>query len=336
MRRGLFAAAFGVVAAAATIVPLPLVAIEPGGAVPVPPRIRLGVPAHPVHGDLLLTAVRLSERPAVGTVAAWIDPDVDLEPRPAVIPPGVPEDEYLRAQLLLFQESATVAAAVGLQHAGFPVRVSGGGARVVGVIAGSPADGRLREGDVITAIDGRPVRTASDVAEATGRTVVDQPVEVTVRRGDELLTVALRVGKVDRLGRPGLGVALVSLDPQILLPFPVQIDQGNVGGPSAGLMMALAVYDLADPGDLAQGRTIAGTGTIDLAGNVGPVGGIRQKVAAARAAKASVFLAPAGEAEEARKAAGDSLAVMPVRTLAEAVEALSIPPVGAIFNADRA
>src|SRR5207302_222330 len=108
MRRGLFAVALGVIAAAAMIVPLPLVAIEPGGAVPVPPRVRLGVPAHPVHGQLLLTAVRLSERPALGALAAWIDPTVDLEPRPAIIPPGVPENEYLRAQLLLFQESAKV------------------------------------------------------------------------------------------------------------------------------------------------------------------------------------------------------------------------------------
>src|SRR5581483_3374489 len=86
VRRALFALAVGVIAAAAAVVPLPVVAIEPGGAVPVPPRVHLGIPAHPVHGQLLLTAVRLSEPPAVGAVAAWIDPDVNVEPRPAVIP----------------------------------------------------------------------------------------------------------------------------------------------------------------------------------------------------------------------------------------------------------
>jgi PDZ domain-containing protein len=335
MRRILFLVALGVIAAAAVIVPVPLVAIEPGGAIPVPPRVRLGIPADPVHGELLLTAVRLSETAAAGAIAGWIDPDVDLEPRPAVVPPGVREDEYLQAQQRLFQESAIVAAAVGLQRAGYPVRISGGGARVVGVIAGSPADGRLREGDVIIAIDGRPVRTASDVAEATARATSGQEVSVTFRRGDDQATVSLPLRRVSRLGRPALGVALESLGLEIELPFPVVIDQGDVAGPSAGLMMALTVYDMAEPGDLVRGRTIAGTGTIDLAGNVGPVGGVRQKVAAARAAKASIFLVPADEAEEAREAADDALVVEPVRTFDEAVEALSVPAVGAIVSPGR-
>jgi PDZ domain-containing protein len=144
--------------------------------------------------------------------------------------------------------------------------------------------------------------------------------------------MTLRLGRVSRLGRPGLGVALESVEPQIVLPFPVRIDQGDVGGPSAGLMMALTVYDLADPGDLAQGQVIAGTGTIDLAGNVGAVGGVRQKVLAAKKARATVFLVPADEAAEARRAAGNALAVKPVRTFDQALDALSIPPVGAILN----
>ena len=335
MRRILFLAAVSVITAAAVIVPVPLVAIEPGGALPVAPRVRLGVPADPIHGELLLTAVRLSETTTVGAVAGWIDPSVDLELRPAVIPPGVREDEYLQAQQRLFQESAMVAAAVGLQRAGFPVRISGGGARVVGVIAGSPADGQLREGDIIIAVDGRPVRTASDVARATARAISGQEVEVTVRRGDDEVTVTLPLRRVSRLGRPALGVALESLGLEIQLPFPVVIDQGDIAGPSAGLMMALTVYDLVEPGDLVRGRRIAGTGTIDLAGNVGPVGGVRQKVVAARAAKADVFVVPADEAEEAREAAGDDLVVRPVRTFDEALDALSLPAVGAIVSPGR-
>jgi PDZ domain-containing protein len=203
------------------------------------------------------------------------------------------------------------------------------------VIAGSPADGRLREGDVLTAIDGRPIRTASDVAEATARAAGGGEAKVTVLRGDDVVTVTIPVRKISQLGRPALGVALESLRPEIQLPFPVMIDQGDIAGPSAGLMMAVTVYDLVDPGDLAQGRRIAGTGTIDLAGNVGPVGGVRQKIAAARAAKVRVFVAPADEAEEAREAAGNALAVIPVRTFGEAIDALSIPPTGAIENPER-
>ena len=324
MRRAFYLAAVAIIVAAAAIVPLPLVAIAPGAADPVPPRVSVGIPAHPVHGQILLTSVRLSEPAAIGAVEDWIDPEVSLEPRPRVIPPGVRAEDYRQAQLLLFHESAEVAAAVGLQRAGYPVKVAGGGARVVGVIKHSPADGQLREGDVITAVDGRPVRTASDVQAVAGRVWDGQMVTVTGQRGNEPVTVTLRVGKVSELGRPGLGVALESVEPQIALPFPVKIDQDDIGGPSAGLLMALTVYDLADPGDLAQGRTIAGTGTIDLAGNVGPVGGVRQKVLAAKAAGATVFLAPADEAAEARRVAGNDMAVKPVRTLDEAIDALSI------------
>jgi PDZ domain-containing protein len=336
LRRLLLGGAVAAILAAAAIVPMPLVAIEPGGAEPVAPRVRLGVPAHPVNGQYLLTTVRLAEPPAAGVLAAWIDPKIDLEPRPAVIPPGVPDEQYVQAQLQLFRESSEVAAAVALRAAGFPVKVSGSGARVVGVIAGSPADGVLREGDIIIAVDGRPVRSASDVAEATARAGDGGgAVAVTFRRGDETRTATIRPGRVSQVGRPALGVALESTALRIELPFPVEVDQSGIGGPSAGLMMALTIYDLVEPGDLAKGRTIAGTGTIDLAGKVGPVGGVRQKIEAAKAARAKVFIVPEVEADEAREAAGDRLAVKPVSTFSQALEALGIPPEGAIMRPEE-
>src|SRR5439155_14264492 len=197
-----------------------------------------------------------------------------------------------------------------------------GGARVAGVIRGSPADGKLREGDVITAVDGRPVRLASDVAEATARAKPGEAGTVPFRRGDETGTARIELRRVNELGRPGLGVALRTVNFSIRLPFPVQIDQGQIGGPSAGLMMALTVYDLTDPGDLVKGRTIAGTGTVDIAGNVGAVGGVRQKVETAERAGATVFLVPVDEAAEARRAARRGLVVAPVGTVRDAVAAL--------------
>jgi PDZ domain-containing protein len=321
-RRALLFLGAGLILAAVVVVPLPLVAIEPGVALPVPPRVKLGIPPHPVHGQLLLTAVRLGEPSAAGAAAAWLDPDVDVMPRPAVIPPGVDEREYIKAQERLFQESAQVAAAVGLSLAGQPVQLSGGGAQVAGVIRGSPAEGKLREGDVITSVNGRPVRLASDVAEATARAKPGDTVTVTFRRGDETGSARIELRQVNELGRPGLGVALRTVDFAIRLPFPVEIDQGQIGGPSAGLMMALSVYDLTDPGDLVKGRTIAGTGTVDIAGHVGAVGGVRQKVKTAQRAGATVFLVPVDEAAEARRAARPGLVVTPVATVREAVAAL--------------
>ena len=325
MRRALFLSGWGAILAAALIVPLPVLAIEPGGALPVPPRVKLGVPAHPVHGQLLLTTVRLVEPPVVQAALDWLDGDADLAPRQAVIPPGVDEQEYFAAQQRVFQESAQVAAAVGLRKAGYPVEVSGGGVRVAAVIPRSPAAGQLREGDIITAVDGRPARLASDVVEATSRAKAGDQVTVEVKRGDETRTFTIRLAEVSELGRPGLGVALTTLGFDVKLPFPVDVDQGQIGGPSAGLMLALTVFDLADPGDLVRGRTVAGTGTIDISGRVGPVGGVAQKVAAAEEAGAGLFLAPAAEAGQARKAAGTRLRVISVQTMDDAMAALAAP-----------
>ena len=111
-------------------------------------------------------------------------------------------------------------------------------------------------------------------------------------------------------------------DLQIELPYPVQIDAGQIGGPSAGMMIALAVYDLADPQDLTGGRVITGTGTIDLNGAVGPVGGVALKVHAAIDAGADLFLTPPAEAAPAPAAAGDRIRVVPVSTLQQAIQAL--------------
>ena len=122
-----------------------------------------------------------------------------------------------------------------------------------------------------------------------------------------------------------LGVQVQTRDPRIDLPFPVRVDAGQIGGPSAGLMIALTVYELADPADLTRGRVIAGTGTIDLRGGVGPVGGVPQKVEAAVDAGARLFLAPPVEVAEARAAAGDRLRVVEVATLAQAVGAVQAP-----------
>ena len=322
MKPAAYLAGGATIAAAALVVPVPLVSIEPGVAVPVESRVAVEGPADEVNGDLLLTAVLVEEPSAVDAIVGWLDDDTDVLWRQAVIPQGVDEDEYARAQQDLFRESAEIAAAVGFRLAGQPVEIVGGGAQVAAVIEGGPADGRLREGDVIVAVNGRPARLASDVAKATARTRPGDDVAIDVRRGNEQRRYRIEVDEVSQLGRPGLGVALRTLDLDVRLPSRVRVDASRIGGPSAGLMLALTLYDVADPGDLARGRTIAGTGTIDLAGDVGVVGGVRQKVMAARRAGAELFLVPQEEAGEARDAAGGALHVVAVDTIDDALAAL--------------
>lgn len=322
MRKAFFVGGTAVLAAASLIVPLPVLAMRPGPVLPTAERVT--IPARPgtINGQLLGTTVTLSEAPLAAALAGLADPHTRLLRRPAVIPRGVDVGEFRRFQERLFEESATTAKAVGLRQAGVAVEVTGGGARVTGVVEASPADGRLYEGDVITAADGRPVTVAADLVAATARARAGQRVALAVMRAGRAITVDVSLAVVTVAGRPALGVLVDSVGLEVRLPYDVDVAAEGVGGPSAGLMLSLAVYDLVSAEDLTRGRVIAGTGTVDLAGRVGPVGGVAQKVEAARRAGASVFVVGAAEAGEAIAAAGDGLRILAVETIEDAIEHL--------------
>ena len=325
MRKLIVTASLVVVVLALAVVPLPLVELSPGPALDVPSQIDFGGPVHPVKGKLLLTTVTLARPSALGALEALLTAHHELHPEQDVIPPGVNERDYLAAQKQVFEESLQVAAAVGLRAAGYPVTVSGGGVEVAAVIKGSPADGKLQVGDVIQAVNGRPVQLASDLQAATETASAGQTVTLTVLRGNQQLQIQVTLQRVSQIGRPGLGVALRTLAPKITLPFPIKVRNQDIGGPSAGLMMALSVYSLASSEDLTHGRVVAGTGTIDINGTVGPVGGVAEKVVGAEQQGATIFLVPTSEAADARKGASRAR-VVPVDTFDQALKALRQGP----------
>lgn len=323
LRRSLSIAATVIIGAAAVLVPLPLVVISPGSAEAVPARVTFeGETKDKVSGQLYFLTVAVSQPTPVEALSAWLDGDEDVLPRQRVIPKGVDEDQYVKAQREVFGESARVAAAVGLRAAGREVRFSGKGALVAGVVPGSPAHGKLQAGDVIVAIDGRPVALASDLIAVTTRGKDGDVVRLSVRRDGAEQEVDVRLRTLAELERPALGISVSTEGFDITLPFQVKVDQGQIGGPSAGFMIALTVFELADEGDLVRGRKIAGTGTIDANGAVGPVGGVPQKVRAAEAAGATLFLVPPDELQQARQAAGKKLKVVAISTLDQAIELL--------------
>lgn len=322
MKKAVVAGLAFLVAVAFLVVPLPLVVIAPGSAIAVAERVELGREPDPLSGELLLTTVSIFQPTAFGVVRAWLAERNEVLSQQEVFPEGVDREEFGEAQRELFRESSEVAAAVGLRAAGEEVEISGEGARVAQVIEGSPADEVLRAGDIVVGADGRPIELASDLVVALGSRSAGDEVVLTIRREGTEQEVRVELRQVEDLGRPALGVAVTTVALDVALPFPVEVDQGRIGGPSAGLMIALTVYDLADAGDLVEGRTIAGTGTIDLDGQVGPVGGVDAKVVAARQAGASIFLVPEGEAALAEEAAGDDIEVIPVSTIDDAIAAL--------------
>lgn len=323
LRRSVFLAPFVVAGIALGTVPIPYYALGPGPTRDVVPLITLtGASRNAPTGRLLMTSVSIRQVVPVGLVAAWLDPDVVIVPGEQIVPSGTTfEEERVRA-ISQMDSSKIDAASAALRLVSRYPRNHGEGVLVRSVVDGCAASGELFAGDLIVSIDGRPIGDVRDVARLLdGRpsgasidfelTVDGEPEEATLVRepcgGSE---------------RPIVGVALVNN-----FPFGIAISSGDIGGPSAGLMFALGIYELVGGDDLVSGRTIAGTGEIGSRGAVYPIGGVEQKIAAAEAAGATVFLVPRGNLEDA-KATGTAMTLIPVDSLSDAVAALAGQPVG--------
>ena len=193
----------------------------------------------------------------------------------------------------------------------------------------SPAAAALVPGDIIVAVDGTAVEFAGDVIAAlAGRRPGDSIVLGVDRNGqlvEEMVTLGASPGEPTRAF---LGVSLETVDLEVDTPDDVAIETRNVGGPSAGLMFTLGIIDALTADDLTRGHRIAGTGTIHLDGDVGPIGGVRQKVIAARDAGAGYVLVPTGNLADALDAAGDDIEVVAVDTVDDALGFLAGLPAG--------
>ena len=188
---------------------------------------------------------------------------------------------------------------------------------IAAVPDGSPSAGVFEPDDELVTVDGDPATSSEAVRAAVQRHKPGDTFPVVVRRDGKEQTVTAKTGESD--GRTVMGVGL-RLDYD--LPVDVTLRTGNVGGPSAGLMFSLAIYDALTPGELTGGKKIAGTGTMDDDGTVGPIGGIRQKLIGARRAGADFFLAPADNCAEVVGNVPSGLRVVKVESFDDGVEAV--------------
>jgi PDZ domain-containing protein len=294
----------------------------PGEAIPVAPAVHVPIDRRQQTGDLSYTVVYEQAADLPAALFAAVRPGVRVVPYEAVVPPSQTPEQSTELNKRLMGESQSVAAVVALRKLGYDARVGGRGARVVAVLPDKPAAGALRVGDVIVGVDGQSIGTVGDLQTAIRGHQPGDALEVAFRRdGAEQ---SARVGTVpasDDPHRPLIGLAVETDGFTAELPFPVTIDAGPVLGPSAGLMFALGIYDALTPGPLGRGVKIAGTGTVDPQGRVGPVDGVAQKVIGAEKAGAALFFAPADNAAEARRAAS-SIRVVPVATFDDALDTL--------------
>ncbi|MBW3562166.1 MAG: PDZ domain-containing protein [Actinobacteria bacterium] len=336
MRRILYALSALVIAWAVFTVPLPLLVTAPADATPICDAdscagtaaddrsvIAVRGNADPLTGEILLTTVTVFPTTSYGAIQAWLDPYEDVSRREQLIPTGIDTDEFFATQREVFEESVQVAAAVGLRAAGRDVTIEGDGARVVEVIPGSAADGKLQAGDVIIAANDEQIELSSQLAALTQELAEGEEITLQVERDGSTEEITLETAPIPGTGSAGVGVFIETVNQQIRLPDDIEVtDRSGIGGPSAGLMLALTVYDLFNDANLLDGRLVAGTGTIGLNGQVGPIGGIEKKVRGAVASEADVFLAPAAQIEAARSAAPDDLRVVAVATFQDAIDAL--------------
>ncbi|MEX0875118.1 MAG: site-2 protease family protein [Actinomycetota bacterium] len=297
----------------------PVVVFMPGTSFDVSVDITItGMDVDKVDGGFLLTSVAVQQPTGFGFLAAIVQ-GRDIAPISNLVPSGVDAEDYFEDQRAVFQETQKIAAAAAAKAAGLDVDINGTGAIVSAIIPRSPAADVLEEGDVIVAVDDRAVKLADDL----GRTIRTRPrgtrFELSVERGDRERTIQIRsrAGVVE--GAPGIGVFLETRDFDVQLPFTVEFREREIGGPSAGLAYALAVYDLIEEANIAEGRDVATTGTIDLDGRIGPVGGLEEKAVSAQRAGADLFLVPDDEVRDARTS---GLEVVGVTTLEDAVRAL--------------
>jgi len=308
--------------------PVPYVVLDPGPTVDTlgtvgefgedadTPVIEItGAEATTSAGQLRLTTVGVqSEVNLLGAIRAWFRDDQAVVPRELVYPPGQSEEQVEQHNAEQFTRSQSSAEIAALRYLGdYPLRVT-----VVDVIEGAPADGVLRAGDVITAVDGVKINDSSQLQQAISGQPAGTRLTIDYLRDGEAGTADV-VTAASEDGTPRIGV---QISHEIDAPFEVEIRLEDIGGPSAGLMFALGIIDKLHEEDITGGRIIAGTGSIDEQGNVGPIGGIPQKLVGAHRAGATVFLVPAANCAEAVANAPSDLTLVRVETLAGAMAEL--------------
>lgn len=310
---------FGVLGAA---VPVPYVAQVPGptfdtlGDVDGKPIISVeGRDRNQTDGELVLTTVGVSRAglSLVEAVQGWFDSEVSVVPEETVYPPGRSEQETRDANRRAFLTSEEAAEAAALAELGYPVKVV-----VRGLSDDSPAEGQLQEGDAIESVAGRPTPDLATLdavlASIPGGTTVPVAYTRLGQPGTAMVTTRAADDEGSLLG--------VLVQAQPAAPFDVDIAVGDVGGPSAGLMLSLGILDLVGDTDLTGGATVAGTGTIDATGEVGPIGGIQLKMIAAQKIGAKLFLVPADNCADALAAPQPGLTLARVSDLDQALTAL--------------
>ena len=294
-----------------------------------------GRKTYPADGHLNMTTVRVTSADyrmnLVEAVYGWLAHDSKVVPHDTLYPDGKTEQQSTQENAEEFSQSQESAKVAALKELHVPVQ---SWVIVSTVVKDSPAEGRLHAGDVIKDVDGTAVKAPDDVAKLVTRhkpgekvvfTIVPAKEQAAAEKANkpatktEKITITTRTSDDEGAKRAIVGIAAGT---DHTFPFTIDIKLADVGGPSAGLMFALGIYDKLTPGSLTGGKFVAGTGTIDDDGKVGPIGGVEMKTVGARSKGAQYFLTPADNCAAAAKDTPNGLTLIKVSTIDDALGAL--------------
>lgn len=288
------------------------------------------------EGTFMLTTIRMGQANTVNYVWSLLSDRRELIPEDQVRPEGETDDQYHHRQIMMMTGSQELAVLVAYEQAGKEAYFENYGVLVSSIIPDMDAENKLEIGDRIIAIEGQEVLEVETLFDILGELEIGEEVEITIEREDETELVNLTVNPFPEEldpegGRGGIGIANPITDRLLINEPEIEIDTDQIGGPSAGLMFSLEIYNQLVEEDITHGLEIAGTGSISEDGTVGRIGGVKQKVYASDDAGADVFFAPEefgaeGSnyeiALETAESIGTDMEIVPVNSFTDALEYL--------------
>lgn len=289
------------------------------------------------EGAYQFTTVGMQRATLVNLIYAWMTPFTDVYSDKEVTG-GSSDAEYMRINQFYMESSQNMAKYQGLTAAGKDITMNYMGVYVLNVADNSTFKGVLNIADTVTAVNDKSFESSEELIEYVSSQKIGDQVKVTYEEDGQIKEASGKIIKLEN-GKNGIGIGLTDRT-EVTSSIPIDFKTEGIGGPSAGLMFSLAIYtQIADP-DLRDGRTVAGTGTIDREGKVGDIGGIDKKVVSAAKNGADIFFAPDNPVtEEMKKANPDAksnyetaleaakkiktdMKIVPVKTLQEAIDYL--------------
>ncbi|WP_017753612.1 SepM family pheromone-processing serine protease [Calidifontibacillus oryziterrae] len=291
---------------------LPFYISTPGMAKELAPIVKVDG-GYSAEGSFSLTTIRMGKANIVQYAWAKVNDYHEIYREEQIRPDGETNEEYNHRQLYMMEDSKEQATVVAYTEAKKDIDISYNGVYVSSIIKGMPAEKQLEIGDRLFAVDGKEMRTAKEFISNVTNKKAGDVVKLKLERDGKKIEKNVHIGTFpdsevpeSERGKVGLGIVLVE-DRSVKVNPNVEIDTSQIGGPSAGLMFTLEIYNQLVEEDLTKGYKIAGTGTIDYDGNVGRIGGIKQKIVAAHKSGVEIFFAPNEHGKEHVSVNGDPI-----------------------------